>query len=344
MIMKSGYCLLAACLLAAPVLAQTDRSKLEASIPPARLQELISSREQAQQELRNSGEDTLSPLILGGFLEPGGSMAIVKMDQVVTTDRISFVLTLVVEKALRGTPPKKFPAECLWSDHPWPLRAPRNAQRIKPQTGKRVLASLDAQNSSASFRGILDLDNPAEAAFLPRAMAMAKMDADAATSGPSIYQRGLRNENAVVRDLALQRLLHIKERLADSHCEESVLAEVRQLLANQSLNDRMEAVRWLGDLSRMIQTCQVRPCAVPGFHSEPVRKLLRKAVKDKNVAIGDLAFQYLATLDFHQNENAGYCEEIVPALRMVDRYPFGGEHWIGGSLDATSTCMGPAHK
>lgn len=344
MIMKSGYRLLAACLLAAPVLAQTDRSKLEASIPPARLQELIRSREQAQQELRNSGEDTLSPLILGGFLEPGGSMAIVKMDQVVTTDGISFTLTLVVEKALRGTPPEKFPAECRWSDHPWPLRPPPNAQRIKPQTGKRVLASLRAQNSSTSFRGILDLDNLLEAAFLPRALALAKMDADAATSGPSVYQRGLRNENAVVRDLALQRLLHAKECLADSHCEESVLTEVRQLLANKNPNDRMQAVRWLGDLSQLIQTCQVRPCDAPEFRSEPVSELLRKAVEDENVAIGDLAFQYLATLDFHKKENAGYCEEIVPALRMVDRYPFGGEHWIGGALNGASTCMGPAHK
>ena len=83
---------------------------------------------------------------------------------------------------------------------------------------------------------------------------------------------------------------------------------------------------------------------MPEFHSEPARELLRKAVEDKNVAIGDLAFQYLATLDFHKKENAGNCEEIVPALRMVDRYPFGGEHWIGGSLDAASTCMGPAQK
>jgi hypothetical protein len=342
--MKSGCWLLVAGLLAASVLAQTDRSKLEASIPPAKLQELIRSREQAQEELRNSGEDTLLPLILRGFLEPGGSMAIVKMDQVVTTDRVSFTLTLVVEKALLGTPLGKFPTECRWSDHPWPLRPPANAQRIKPQAGKRILASLGGQNSPISFRGILDLDNPAEAAFLPQALAMAKMDADATTSGPSVYERGLANENAVVRDLALQRLLHTKECLAHWHCEESVLAEVRQLLANKNPNDRMEAVRWLGDLSELIQPCQVRSCAAPEFHSEPVRELLLKSVEDKNVAIGDQAFQCLATLDFHKKENAGYCEEIVPALRMVDRFPFGGGHSIGGSLNGASTCMAPAHK
>jgi len=341
--MKSWYCLLTACLLAAPLLAQTEQSKLEASIPPAKLQKLIASREQAQAELRASGEDTLSPEILRGFLEPNGSIAIVKMEQVTTTDRVKFTLTLAVEKALRGTPPEKFPAECYWSDHPWPLRPPLGAQRIKPQTGKRILASFGAENSPTRFHGILDLDNPAEAAFLPQAMAMAQMDADA-MSGLSVYERGLMNENAVVRDLAVQRLLRARECLADAHCEESVLAEVRQLLASKNPNDRMEAVRWLGDLSELIQPCQVRACAAHEFHSEPVRELLRKAVEDKNVAIGDQAFQYLATLDFHKKENAGYCEEIVPALRMVDRYPFGGAHWIGGPLNGASTCLGPAHK
>jgi hypothetical protein len=181
------------CLLVAPALAQTERSKLEASIPPAKLQELVASREQAQEELRASGQDALSPEILRAFLEPGGSIAIVKMEQVNTTDRVRFTLTLAVEKALRGTPPEKLPVECYWSDRPWPLRPPQGAQRIKPQAGKRILASFGAQNSPTGFRGILDLDDPGEAAFLPRAMAAAKMDADAATSGLSVYENGLVN-------------------------------------------------------------------------------------------------------------------------------------------------------
>ncbi len=177
------------------------------------------------------------------------------------------------------------------------------------------------------------MDDPAEAAYLPRAIAMAKMDADAARSGFSVYERGLINENAVARDLALHRLLHTKECLADSRCEESILAEVRHLLAKKNPNDRMQGVRWLGNLNELIQPCQVRTCAAPEFHSGPVRELLQTAVEDKNVAVGDLVFQYVATLDFHKKENAGYCEEIVPALRKVDRYPFGGEHRIGGEIE-----------
>jgi hypothetical protein len=193
MIMNSGHCFVTVCLLVSSVLAQSEQSKLEASIPPARLQDLVSSREQAQEALRRSGRDALSPEILRAFLEPGGSIAIAKMEQVVTTDRMKFTLTLAVEKGLRGTTPQQVPVECYWSDRPWPLRPPQG-------------------------------------------------------------------------------------------------------------------------------------------------------IRDKNVAVGDLAFQHLATLDFHKKENAGYCEEIVPALRWVDRYPFGGEHWIGGTLNGASTCVGPAHK
>ena len=343
MIMNAGHCLVTVCLLVSSVLAQSEQSELEAHIPPAMLQELVASREQAQDELRRSGQDAVSPDILRAFLEPGGSVAIAKMEQVVTIDRMKFTFTLALEKALRGTTPQQVPVECYWSDRPWPLRPPQGAQRIKPQTGKRILASFAAQSGPDSFRGILDLDDPTEAAFLPRAVVVAKMDADAATLGPSVYEIGLVNEATVVRDLALQRLLHTKECPADSHCEESILAEVRHLLESKNPNDRMEAVRWLGDISRTVQACQLRSCASPQFHAEPLRELLQRAVRDKNVAVGDLAFQHLATLDFHKKENAGYCEEIVPALRLVERYPFGGKHWLGGPLNGASTCVGPAH-
>lgn len=100
MIVKSRYYLLTACLVAAPVLAQAAQSKLEGSVPPAKLQKLIVSREQAQQELRPAGGDSLSPEILRRFLEPNGSIAIVRMEQVITNESGSFTLTLGLEKTL----------------------------------------------------------------------------------------------------------------------------------------------------------------------------------------------------------------------------------------------------
>jgi hypothetical protein len=81
MIMNSGHCFVTVCLLVSSVLAQSDQSKLEASIPLARLQELVASREQAQEELRHSSQDVLSPELLRAFLEPGGSVAIAKMEK-----------------------------------------------------------------------------------------------------------------------------------------------------------------------------------------------------------------------------------------------------------------------
>ena len=45
-----------------------------------------------------------------------------------------------------------------------------------------------AQSKFWLFAGILDLDNPKDAAFLPSAAAAAKMDEDAAISGSSLYE------------------------------------------------------------------------------------------------------------------------------------------------------------
>ena len=114
--MKPGYCLITIWLLVAPVLAQPDRSKLEASIPPAQLEELVSSRRRAQEELRPSGTEDISPWILTWFMEPGASVAVVKMEQVIADGGDHFTVALVVEKPLRGAPPAKISVEVHWSN------------------------------------------------------------------------------------------------------------------------------------------------------------------------------------------------------------------------------------
>ena len=347
MTIRFGYCFITVWLLVAPLLAQTERSKLELGIPPARLDELVSSRRRAQEELQPSGTDDISPQILRWFIEPGASVAIVKMEQVIA-DGDRYRLTLDVEKVLRGAPPAKLSVKVYWSEQA--LRWSPSGERIKPVTGKRALAGLielddDTQNKFTLYVGILDLDNPRDAAFLPSAAAGAQMDADAARSGVSAYEAGLKSENPVVHELAMQRLLETKNFSAESRCEESILSEIRTLLASPNPRYRMQAVRWLGTLSQKIQSCQVNPCGSPEFHREPVRKLLKFAVQDKNVVVGDSAFENLAKLEFREKRNAGYCEEIVPALRTVERYPFdGSKHSIGGRLSGTSICVGPIRE
>lgn len=345
---KSVYCLITVVLLVASALAQTERSNLEARIPPAKLEELVASRRSAQKELQPSSVDDLSPQILRWFVEPGASVAIVKMEQVIAVGD-KYTVTLVVEKILRGAPPAKLSVNVYWSERA--LRWFGKSERIRPVTGKRALAGLIELDDNTPdkfwlFVGILDLDNPNEAAFLPSAAAAAKMDAEAAISGSSVYEAGLTSENPVVHELAMQRLLDAADCSAESHCEHSILSEIRRLLASQNPNHRMQGVGWLGDLSKKIHSCQVSPCSATTFHREPVRKLLKRAVQDKNVAVGDLAFQYLATLEFREKGNAGYCEEIVPALRTVERYPFTGEdhRMIFHRLSTTTICVRPSQE
>ena len=187
---------------------------------------------------------------------------------------------------------------------------------------------------------VLNLDDRAEAALLPYALGTAEMDATATTSG---YEKDLTSENSAVRYLAFHRLMEAKGCPADANCEESIFNEIRALLVSQNPNVRMEAVEWLGELAGTIGNCRMQACKAPQFHVAPVRELLQSSEADENVAVGDVAFQFLATLDFHKKENAGYCEEIVPAMRMVKRYQYtGGKHVIGGSLSGSSVCLAAA--
>jgi hypothetical protein len=323
-------------------LGQTEQSAIEKSLRPAELERLVAARKEAQQEL-DIHEEPLPQAIARAFLTRDNSVAIVKMAQVLPTSEVSFKVTLELEKLLRGTAPSQLSLECYWSDHPWALRVPLGAQRIKPVAGRRMLASFSDLNGRASFAGILNLDDPKEAGFLPQAMTIAKMEIDGVSGGIAAYKAALDSEASSVRDVAFQRLLPSGECAIGSDCERSLISEIQHLLRSGNPHDRMQAVRWLGDIGEAIGRCEIRTCEIT-HDREPVRRLLQTAMKDANVVVGDRAFQYLATLNFHTKDNAGYCEEIVPAVRRVQRYQAGGAHWIGGRLDASSTCVGAIRK
>ena len=345
--MKPGLFVVAVCLLSVSALAQdeTESSALERSLPPQKLQQLAESRDRAQEELRSTATDNLSSRISAAFRDPHGSVAIATMEQIVNYSG-SYLLELRVEKVLRGDLPQTVAAKCTWMEGPWILRPPLGLQPIKPENGKRILAAFGdrsaptRQGEPIYFQGVLNLDDRAEAALLPYALAAAEMDATATISG---YEKNLTSENSAVRDIAFHRLMAAKDCPADARCEESIFNEIRTLLAAANPNQRMEGVLWLGQLADAIGDCRMRACKAPQFHAAPVRELLQAAVADQNVAVGDLAFQTLATLDFHKKENGGYCEEIVPAMRTVERYLYtGGKHVIGGSLAGSSVCLAAA--
>ncbi len=347
--MKAPYYIFVSCLLCGVAFAQDKGSKLESRIPPAQLRKLVKSRDQAQIELNRANTDTLSPMILNA-LESEDPLALVKLDQVQVTDgQVGFTVNLSVDKLLRGSVPQKMIVQCYWSRTPWVLRPPLGAQHIKPQVGRRMFGKFATVDKTTLFTGILDLDDPAEAAFLPVAIAALDMDAAAAGSGISSYLGGLSSKNTVVRDLAVYRLVHSKEYPANPLCERAILAQSQNLLSSHKLTERKEAVEWLGQLSNAMELCQIRSCGMPQFQPGPVRLQLQAAIRDKNVAIGDEAFEVLAQFDFNKPENAGYCAEIVPSLRTVERYKQGTQHPIGGSLSVASSCIwarraGHGHK
>jgi len=351
--MKAGCYLAVLCLLTGRAFAQNDRkgerSELERSLSPQKLQQLIDARGQAEEELRRADVDRISPWIFSGFLNYG-SVAIVKMGQIKLRGEKHYELELSVERILRGKLAPQIAAQCYWSPTPWPKRDPPGAQRIQPENGRRMLVSVfeppyDASRSERRyFMGMLNLDDPAEAALLPQAQAAADMVASASVAGLGAYEKGLTSDSSAVRELAFFRLMEEEKCPGDGRCEASIVAATQTLLASKNLNERKQAVQWLELLADLIEGEPIGASTYSHFPRAPVRLLLQTAAADQNVRIGDLAFEFLAKLDFHQKANAGYCEEIVPALRAVKHYRADEnyiieKHIMGSRLSVASVCV-----
>jgi hypothetical protein len=198
------------------------------------------------------------------------------------------------------------------------------AQHFKPEVGRRVLASLLGQGRV--FYGILNLDDPKEAAWLPQAVAAVSLDEDTARKGPRIYEEALRSPFRAVRDLAMDRLLDFYDGLADSGTPEHTLALIRRLLESEDPSDRWNAMNWLAEIASFVRDCQ-RPQsplhARQPFQLKAVRALLAFAEKDSNVVVGDEAFEALANLDFFRKENLERSAAIFPELRTMAFCPKG---------------------
>jgi hypothetical protein len=169
--MQRSRVLLAAFLAAIQVPVQAGRSSLEDSLSPAELQRLVESREKADQELRRAGAYKGSPRIFNSFRNPRAAIAIVKIDRVDTTSKVSFALTLSVENLLRGRLSSQVVAECFWSPKPWVWRSPSCTLPIKPEAGQRMVAGFmpsDGVNAQKlSLFGVLDMNNPTHPLFCP---------------------------------------------------------------------------------------------------------------------------------------------------------------------------------
>jgi hypothetical protein len=316
----------------------------KASLPQNALLELSEKHNQAWEQLRRSGSEALFAFwIRNGLRGPDVPVAIVRVQESIPGGPQPG-WRLRVEKVLRGPLPETVSAGCYATCEP--VQASLHlelAQHFRPEVGRRILASFFGQGRPPLFYGVLNLDDPAEAAWLPQAVAAVNLDEDAARMGPRLYEEALTSPFPAVREVAMDRLLALEsDKFFDSGADERILALIRRLLESEDANERWNAMNWLAAIASGVRDCQ-RPQSTlhekPPFRLKAIRTLLAFAEKDSNVVVGDKAFEALANLDFFQKENVGRCAAIFPELRTM---AYSTEDTGNcGSLNCSIVCVYP---
>jgi hypothetical protein len=315
-------------------------SKTELS--PLMIQKLVDSRQKAVEELRRF-PDHAFPEIAAMLSVAKAPIAIMRISKAIREKNGTYTLRLDVERTLRGKLPETLAVQSAWHEGMWLWWPPFGWDRIKPEPGKRVLAGFNVERWQVSNPRTLDLSNPEEARWLPDIEEFLHIESLAGDANATPYLNALLNRSWLVRFLALERLLSLNACKADPSCEKKILASIRHELASPNPNDRMFAVNGLRLMVEALAGAWRRSRG-PHFQAKPVRTLLQLAVADKNVFVGDLAFLYLAKLDFDGKENAGYCAVITPALRKIERVPDIEKRPIGGPLNVALACVLPLRR
>jgi hypothetical protein len=151
----------------------------------------------------------------------------------------------------------------------------------------------------------------------------------AAGSGFELYLKALDSTVPWVRLIAIQRLSESEACNASAVCPQRFSAVVRRQIESNVPNERLEAITWLNwieSLSQMGLPQERHPDGLPVLPDSEIRKLLSSAIADRNVYIGDVAFERREMFDFHRAGKAGERMQVVPALRK-------SVHWLPGQHD-----------
>jgi hypothetical protein len=106
-------------------------------------------------------------------------------------------------------------------------------------------------------------------------------------------------------------------------CAERFSNAVRRAIQSDTPNERPEAVNWLiwiGSVSNGEKKREGYERGLPIPPDSALRILLDSAIDDRNVAIGDEAFQYREMFEMDRSGSPGECFVIVPALRKSAFY------------------------
>jgi hypothetical protein len=284
------------------------------------------SRRAARKELDEKAAAFDTPGIASALGFPSYLIAIARITAVKlpddTTPRTR--VTFHVEQYLRGESNlAEFDVESRWvpkssvSDE-GPLYRKTALDESEPKTGHRYILgyTLDYSDGEPVFAlGVVDLQDPAQAELIGNIRRFLAMDTEASLNGFETYLELLDDKIPWIRDIAVHWLTESDSCNASPICAERFSVAVRRQLQSDTPNERQEAVSWLVWVDSVSSAGKRYLEGLPVLPDSALRVLFNAAIQDRNVVIGDEAFEYREMFEMRRSGSPGECFVIVPPLR-----------------------------
>jgi hypothetical protein len=329
------------------------QSKLTRGMSAERVQALKESRTEAGMEI--SKERYPLPEIVWCLRDSTCRVAIARVTEVTPEAPVAdgawpnLKVDLELEQMLRGASEKTH----VYAESRWRLikslyrfgHVDTALNREEPKVGKQyvigyLVPGYGDDGAKIEVGGAIDLSQPGQAQALAEVQHFLNIEASGDASNFAPFLEALDDPIHWIRDVAAYRLAESNTCHASHYCGETFLAHAGKLLQSSSAGERWNALEWLRPL---VAEAHVRK-QPSSISNDTFRDLLQSATTDRNVAIGDLAFQYLSDWDFlRSSEAAGHCLEVVAAIRKTAIWDYadvkGG--YITNPLGSSTSCIAP---
>jgi hypothetical protein len=333
----------------------TVESKLLLGVPPEQVQALRESRIQAQKEIFKERTRHSPPEIVFCLRDPACLVAIARVTGVTPEAPQAggalpnLRVDLELEQMLRGASKNMHVyTESFWK----PIKSGYRfghfdtaLDREEPKPGKQYVIGYGPpgygdDGMKITVGGAIDLSEPGQAQTFPDVQHFLNIEASGDSLNFSPFLTALDDPIHWIRDIAAYRLAESENCHTSRACGEAFIAHTSKLLQRSSAFERFDALEWLRPI---VAAARVRkqPSSVS---NNAVRELLQSATNDRNVVIGDLAFQYISQWDFLRSSEPGHCLEVIAPLRMSavwDYQDVKGQS-IRSALGSSTTCIPPS--
>ena len=170
--------------------------------------------------------------------------------------------------------------------------------------------------------GVVDLQDSTQAELISNVRRFLNLESEAGWRGFETFLEALDDRLPWIRDIAVHRLTESDDCNGSPACAERFSAAVRRGLQSDAPNERQEAVNWLvwvDSVSKGEKKRKGYERGLPILPDSTLRVLFDSTIDDRNVAIGDCAFQYREMFKMDRSGSPGQCWVIVPALRKSAR-------------------------